>query len=80
MLFLRCLCKIICRLRFGTAPATEESKKADATQLLFLSCLEAGMQVPLVTMSHPSLRTFALPLCLPLGIKDFLKEDTGLFG
>jgi hypothetical protein len=27
LLFLRCLGQIICRLRFGTAPATEESKK-----------------------------------------------------
>jgi hypothetical protein len=25
LLFLRCLCKIIYRLRFGTAPAAEES-------------------------------------------------------
>jgi hypothetical protein len=39
---------------------------------------EAGRQVPLVTMSHPSLRTAASPPCLPLGIKDSLKEDRRL--
>jgi hypothetical protein len=39
---------------------------------------EAGMQVPLVTMSCPSLRTAAPPPCLPLGIKDSLKEDRKL--
>jgi hypothetical protein len=42
---------------------------------------EAGTQVSPVTMSHPSLRTTA-PLCLPLDIKDPLKEDRaggGLF-
>jgi hypothetical protein len=36
---------------------------------------EAGTQVPPVTMSRPSRRT-AAPPCLPLGIKDSLKEDT----
>jgi hypothetical protein len=49
--------------------------KRDAAQLFFLSCL---MQVSLVTMSCPSLRT-AAPPCLPLGIKDSLKEDARLF-
>jgi hypothetical protein len=38
---------------------------------------EAGTQVSLVTMSHPSLRTTAPP-CLPLDIKDSLEEDTRL--
>jgi hypothetical protein len=33
------------------------------------------MQVSLVTVSHPSLRTVAAPPCLPLDIKDLLKED-----
>jgi hypothetical protein len=32
--------------------------------------------VPLVTISHPSPRTVAPPPCLPLDIKDLLKEDT----
>jgi hypothetical protein len=36
---------------------------------------EVGMQVPLVTMSRPSQRTAAPPPCLPLYIKDSLKED-----
>jgi hypothetical protein len=35
---------------------------------------EAGKHVSPVTMSHPSLRT-AAPPCLPLDIKDSLKED-----
>jgi hypothetical protein len=38
---------------------------------------EVGTQVSLVTMSHPSLRTVAPPPCLPLDIKDLLKEDRG---
>jgi hypothetical protein len=38
---------------------------------------EAGTQVSPVTMSHPSPRT-AVPPCLPLGIKDSLKEDARL--
>jgi hypothetical protein len=32
----------------------------------------------LVSLQHPSQRTTA-PSCLPLGIKDSLKEDAGLF-
>jgi hypothetical protein len=55
----------------GIAPATEEE---NAKQLLFLNC---RWQVSVVTMSHPSLKTVAKPPCLPLGIKDSLKEDTG---
>jgi hypothetical protein len=38
---------------------------------------EAGMQVSPVTMSHPSPGTAALP-CLPLDIKDSLKENWGV--
>jgi hypothetical protein len=38
---------------------------------------EAGTQVSPVTMSHPFQRT-AAPPCLPLGIKDSLKEDARL--
>jgi hypothetical protein len=36
---------------------------------------EVGMQVSLVIMSHPSPRTVAPPPCLPLDIKDLLKEN-----
>jgi hypothetical protein len=36
------------------------------------------MEVSPVTMSHPSLRTAAPQPCLPLGIKDPLKEEEGL--
>jgi hypothetical protein len=36
---------------------------------------EAGTQVSPVTMSWASLRTAAPPPCLPLGIKDLLKEE-----
>jgi hypothetical protein len=37
------------------------------------------MQVSLVTMSHPSPRTVAPPPCLPLYIKDSLKENRDSF-
>jgi hypothetical protein len=60
------------------APVTEGGRRQNAAQLLFLSCIlfrEVGLQVSLVTMSHPSLRTVAPPPCLPLYIKDLLKED-----
>jgi hypothetical protein len=39
---------------------------------------KAGNQVSPVSMSLPSLRA-AAPPCLPLGIKDSLKENLGLF-
>jgi hypothetical protein len=57
---------------FGMAPATEECKMQ---HVCFFR--EVGMQISLITMSHPSLRTVAPPPCLPLDIKDLLKEDTG---
>jgi hypothetical protein len=37
------------------------------------------MQVSPVTMSSPSRRTVAPLSCLPLDIKDSLKEDVGVF-
>jgi hypothetical protein len=40
---------------------------------------EVGMQVSLVTMSHPSQRTVAPPPCLPLDTKDSLKEEARVF-
>jgi hypothetical protein len=40
---------------------------------------EIGMHVSPVTMSHPSPRTVAPPPCLPLVIKDPLKEDLRFF-
>jgi hypothetical protein len=55
----------------------------DAAQQLFLSCSrffrEVAMQVSLVTVSHPSLRTIVPPPCLPLDIKDWLREDLRFF-
>jgi hypothetical protein len=66
------LYSIFCRLRFGTAPAAEESKNVRCISAAFLNCLT---QVSLVTMSHPSQRIVAPPPCLPLDIKDLLKED-----
>jgi hypothetical protein len=65
-------------LRFGTAPATEESKKASCSSAAFPKLLEAGMQVPPVTMSCPSPRAVAPPPRLPLGMKDLLMEDERL--
>jgi hypothetical protein len=40
---------------------------------------EVRMQVSLVSVSLPSPRTVAAPPCLPLDIKDSLKEDRRLF-
>jgi hypothetical protein len=40
---------------------------------------EVEMQVSLVTVSCPSLRTVDPPPCLPLDIKDSLKEDMRFF-
>jgi hypothetical protein len=65
---------------FGMAPAAEESKRQKCSTAVFptLSTFtEVGTQVSLVTMSCPSLRTVALPPCLPLDIKDSLKKDRG---
>jgi hypothetical protein len=59
--------------------ADYEKPRQDVAQLLFLSCLQVGTQVSLVTMLHPSLTTVAPPPCLPLDIKDWLKEDVKLF-
>jgi hypothetical protein len=66
---------------FGTAPASEENEAKCSTAAfpkLFMF-REVGSQVSLVTMSCPSLRTVAPPPCLPLDIKDSLKEDTRFF-
>jgi hypothetical protein len=76
------LCQIICWLRFGTAPAAEESEKSVCSSAAFpevFTFREAGTQVSSVTMSRPSLGTIAPPPCLPLGLKDLLKEDERLF-
>jgi hypothetical protein len=48
-------------------------RRRDAAQLLFLSCLSSEKQ-KCRFLSRPSLRTVAPP-CLPLDIKDLLKED-----
>jgi hypothetical protein len=67
---------------FGTAPATEEREKAKRSTAAFpklFTFREVGMQVSLVTMSCPSLTTVAPPPCLPLDIKDSLKEDVSFF-
>jgi hypothetical protein len=41
---------------------------------------EVGLQVSFITMSPFSLRTVAPPPCLPLDVKDSLKEDARFFG
>jgi hypothetical protein len=64
-------------------PQLQKEVKTKAAQLLFLNCLrsekEVGMQVSFVTIPRLSLRTVAPPPCLPLDIKDMLKEDTKFF-
>jgi hypothetical protein len=64
---------------FDTAPATEKSEAECSAAAFpkFFPFREIGIQVSLVTMSHPYLRTVAPPPCLPLDIKDSLKEDMG---
>jgi hypothetical protein len=54
---------------FGMAPAAEGGKA---------KCSTAAFP-KLFTMSRPSLRTVAPLPCLPLDIKDSLKEDMRLF-
>jgi hypothetical protein len=59
-------------------PAAEESKKARCSTAAFpklFTFREVGTQVSPVTMSRPSLRTVAPPPCLPVDVKDSLKED-----
>jgi hypothetical protein len=67
---------------FGTAPAAEEMEKAKCSTAAFpklFTFREVRMQVSLVSVSLPSPRTVAAPPCLPLDIKDSLKEDRRLF-
>jgi hypothetical protein len=59
---------------FGMAPAAEEGKMQHSC---FHKMLMFRSQVSLVIMSHPSPRTVVPPPCLPLYIKDLLKEDMG---
>jgi hypothetical protein len=61
--------------RHSPGHETEISRTAASPKFAFR---EAGTQVSPVTMSHPSLRTSAPP-CLPLFIKELLKEDRGFF-
>jgi hypothetical protein len=63
---------------FGTTPAAE-AKFSTAAFLKLFMFREIGIWVSLVKMSRPSLRTVAPPPCLPLDIKDSLKEDTVFF-
>jgi hypothetical protein len=67
---------MIYRLSLAQPQLQKRVRRQNAAQLLFLFCLhsekEVGMQVSLVTMSHPS-------PCLPLDIKNSLKEDVGVF-
>jgi hypothetical protein len=56
-----------------------EAKRSTAAFPKLFMVREAGTQVSLVTMSHTSLSTAAPPPCLPLNIKDSLKEDRRFF-
>jgi hypothetical protein len=56
------------------------SHRREQGRMLFLSCLHSEkeeLQVSLVTMSHPSLRTVPHS-CLPLDMIDSLKKDMRL--
>jgi hypothetical protein len=63
-------------------PAAEERKKAKCSSAAFpklFAFREVGRQVSLVSMSRLSLKIVAPPSCLPLDIKDSLKEDLRFF-
>jgi hypothetical protein len=67
---------------FGKSPAAEESERQKCSTAAFHRLFmfrEVGTQVSLVTMSRSSLRTVAPPPCIPLHIKDLLKEDVEVF-
>jgi hypothetical protein len=74
---------------FGKAPAAEERERQNAAQLLFLSCLHSERERErereresrfLLLQCHTTpRRTIAPPPCLPLDIKDSLKEDERFF-
>jgi hypothetical protein len=78
LLFLRCLCQIICRLKFGTVPATEESKKARCSSAAFPKLFRSrNTCFPFYSVAA-LLRNIASPPWLSLGIKDLLKEEVRL--
>jgi hypothetical protein len=54
-----------------------EGKYSTAVFPKLFTFREVGMQVSLVTMSRPTLRTVAPPPVYLLDIKDWLKEDMG---
>jgi hypothetical protein len=60
---------------FGKAPGTEEGKMQHSCFPKLFMFREVGMQVSLVTMSHPSMITVAPPPCLPL-----IRGNMGLWG
>jgi hypothetical protein len=60
---------------FGMAPAAKKDKMQHNCFPKLFKFREVGSRLSLVTMSHPSLTTVAPPPCLPLYIKDSLKED-----
>jgi hypothetical protein len=64
---------------FGMATATGEGKMQHTAFPTMFMFREVESQVSLVTMSCPFLRTVAPPPCLPLDIKDSLKEDVRFF-
>jgi hypothetical protein len=69
---------MICRLSLAW-PHLQKRAEAKCSTAAFpkvVSVQRSRKQVSLVTMSHLSLRTVAPPPCLPLDIKDLLKEDT----
>jgi hypothetical protein len=71
----------ILQAEFGTAPATEESKKAQCSSAAFpkLLCSEKQEHRFLLLQCHtPPWRTVAHLPCLPLIIKDSQKEDVRL--
>jgi hypothetical protein len=63
---------------FGTAPAAEERERQNAAQQHFLSSKKKRADFSCYNVT-PLPRTVAPPLCLPLDMRDSLKEGLSFF-
>jgi hypothetical protein len=70
---------MIYRLSLAWPQPQKRGKCSTAAFPKLFTFREVGMQVSHVTMLCPSPRTVAPPPCLPLDIKDSLKEDSRFF-
>jgi hypothetical protein len=64
---------------FGRLQQQKSAKCNTAAFPKVFTFIKVGMQISLVTMSRPSPRTVAPSPCLPLYVKDLLKEEERFF-